>query len=76
MVSWTNEVVQTDNQRKFERLIRKPTDQIEHRAKLSWRRLSNAGLHAATAVPDDVGCSCGKCNDTINDEFNDSGGGD
>ena len=37
--------------------------------------VSGAGLHAAIAVSHDAGCICGKCNDTINDEFRDSGDG-
>ena len=34
-----------------------------------------AGLHAAITVSDDDDRSCGKCNDTVNDDFRDSGDG-
>ena len=51
-----------ENQRKFERLLRKPTEQIEQGTVQSS---TGDGCPAS----DDAGRSCGKCNDTINDEF-------
>ena len=71
-----NEVVQTDDQRKFERIKRNPPNSLSKapcKAQLvaqRWLRVDPRWKTAARGC-----CSCGKCNDTINDEFNDSGGG-
>ena len=73
-----NEVVQTENKRKFERLTRKPTEEFEQGIMQS----SNGGTAMAAGGPASedshmkVAASRGKCNDTINDEFKDSVGGD
>ena len=65
-----NEVVQTDRTSRQENTVQWQHIELKLVAQ-RWLRVDRAG-----GQPHDDGCSRGKFNDTINDEFNDSGSGD